>query len=52
MSADDEFRAELRSWLAQHEPPAVEVVATPAHAARPPAATDQSEDPDVVGAAK
>jgi alkylation response protein AidB-like acyl-CoA dehydrogenase len=25
---DDEFRAELRGWLAGHEPPAVEVVAT------------------------
>jgi alkylation response protein AidB-like acyl-CoA dehydrogenase len=33
MAADDEFRAELRSWLAEHEPPAVEVAATPDDAA-------------------
>jgi alkylation response protein AidB-like acyl-CoA dehydrogenase len=25
---DDEFRAELRGWLAEHEPPAVEIAAT------------------------
>ena len=33
MTADDEFREELRSWLAEHEPPAVELAATPAEAA-------------------
>ena len=25
---DDEFRAELRGWLATHEPPTVEIAAT------------------------
>jgi alkylation response protein AidB-like acyl-CoA dehydrogenase len=34
MAADEEFRAELRSWLATHEPPAVELAATPDDAAR------------------
>jgi alkylation response protein AidB-like acyl-CoA dehydrogenase len=33
MTADDEFRGELRSWLAEHESPAVEHAATPADAA-------------------
>jgi alkylation response protein AidB-like acyl-CoA dehydrogenase len=33
MTADDEFRAELRSWLAEHEPPAVELAATRGEAA-------------------
>jgi alkylation response protein AidB-like acyl-CoA dehydrogenase len=28
MPADDEFRAELRGWLAAHEPPAIDVAAT------------------------
>jgi alkylation response protein AidB-like acyl-CoA dehydrogenase len=32
MPADDEFRTELRAWLAEHEPPAVDVAATPADA--------------------
>jgi alkylation response protein AidB-like acyl-CoA dehydrogenase len=29
---DEQFRAELRSWLAVHEPPDVEVAATPEEA--------------------
>ncbi len=33
MPADDEFRAELRSWLAEHEPPAFELAATADEAA-------------------
>src|SRR5262245_16913455 len=33
MAADDEFRTELRSWLAEHTPPAVELAATPDEAA-------------------
>src|SRR5690349_8814090 len=33
MPADDEFRAELRAWLAEHEPPSVELAATPDDAA-------------------
>jgi len=32
-SSDDGFRAELRSWLGEHVPPAVEVAATPDDAA-------------------
>src|SRR5690242_4760308 len=28
MASDDEFRAELRSWLVANEPPAVDIVAT------------------------
>ena len=32
-SPDDGFRAELRSWLDEHPPPAVEVAATPDDAA-------------------
>ena len=32
-SPDDGFRDELRSWLREHSPPAVEVAATPADAA-------------------
>jgi alkylation response protein AidB-like acyl-CoA dehydrogenase len=33
MPADEEFRAELRSWLAEHEPPAFELAATADEAA-------------------
>jgi alkylation response protein AidB-like acyl-CoA dehydrogenase len=29
LSADEDLRAELRAWLAEHPPPAIDVVATP-----------------------
>src|SRR5262245_30000538 len=32
MSADDDLRRELRAWLAEHPPPAIDVAATPADA--------------------